>query len=124
MQYRNIISICGTAFWVCHSTQGVFTKILAPVLGLLRAQGILVLENLDDLLGDHSLQALEHSVACTVRCLENLGWVINTEKSALRPAQSLKYLALILDTVQARVFLPPIKICALKDQVHQVRSTR
>lgn len=66
----------------------------------------------DLLLRDHSLQALEQSITCTVRYLESLGWIINTETSALRPAQNLKYLGPILDTVQARVFLPPVRICA------------
>lgn len=55
------------------------------------------------------------SIAASFDKEEDL-WIINAEKSALKPVQCLEYLGLIMDTVQARVFLPP-RVKALKDQV-------
>lgn len=81
----------------------MFTKVLAPVLGLLRKQGVSILGYLDDLwLREQSVPSLGKNVAFTVHTLEHQGWALNFEKSALEPVQSLQYLGLVLDTVQKR----------------------
>lgn len=106
-------------------TPRVFTKVLAPVLGLLRTLGVLVLGYLDDLLlRDQSVLSLRQNVAFVVHTLEHLGWLLNYEKSALEPVQSLEYLGVVLDIVQAKVFLPPVKSCPLRDQDQRLRSRR
>ena len=103
----------------------VFTKVLAPILANLRIQGIIVLAYLDDLLIiDHSSPGLERAVALTVRYLERFGWVLNREKSAFQPTKRLEYLGMSLDTEQQRVFLPRIKVEAIKELIHLVLSKR
>lgn len=104
----------------------VFPKILAPVLARLKSsQGITIKGYLDNLLLiDQSSSGLGQNVARAVHFLEHLGWFLNLEKSALQPVQSLKYLGLIVDTVQENVFLPQIKISAVKDLVRIVRRKR
>lgn len=42
-------SVCGTSFWPVHDPPSVFTKVLAPLLGL-RTRGIPVMGYLDNLL--------------------------------------------------------------------------
>lgn len=43
----------------------------------------------------------------TVHALQEFGWILNFKKSALIPTRWLKYLGLILDLVQAKVFFFP-----------------
>ena len=68
------------------TTPRVFTKVLTPLLANLRAQGIPVMAYLDDLLlVEQSVTQLNHSVLSTVKYLEQLGWVLNLQKSSLQP---------------------------------------
>lgn len=102
----------------------VFTKILAPVLAILREQGILIMAYLDDLLVvDHSAAGLNRAVLLAVNCLESLGWVLNRDKSALQPTRRLEYLGLILDTRQQRIFLPQSRVDSIRELIHIVLSS-
>ncbi|CAB4031124.1 Hypothetical predicted protein, partial [Paramuricea clavata] len=75
------------------SAPRVFTKILKPIVGLLRKQGIRLIIYLDDiLLIASTAETLSHYVTLTVALLELLGFVVNYQKSQLNPVQSLEFL--------------------------------
>lgn len=61
----------------------LFTKDLAPLLAMLRSQGISVVRYLDDLLlKDWSGSVLRQNVTLAVQFLEHLGWVLKLKKAA------------------------------------------
>ena len=64
------------------SAPRVFTKILKPVIGLLRRQGIHLIIYLDDFsLMASAKETLSYHVTLTVTLLEMLGFVVNYQKS-------------------------------------------
>lgn len=84
-------------FGACFAPR-VFTKLLAPVLGLLRAHGISVIAYLDDLLIWHATQ--EGCRLRTARVLAHLavfGFLVNFPKSRLTPLQRFVFLGILWD---------------------------
>ena len=78
----------------------IFTKVMAHVIKIMASEGIFVLIYLDDLLIISPTQekCLEHRDRA-MAILEELGWIINTEKSRLQPAQTFDWLGVHLDLV-------------------------
>ena len=72
-----------------------FTKTLAPVVQLLRSQGIQVHAYLDDWIirASSREQSLEHTQHI-IQLLQSLGWTINWDKSMLQPSRILDFLGL------------------------------
>ena len=88
----------------------VFTKMLAPVMGYLRLQGVKVFPYLDDILfSAGSKQALEAHISLAVRTLTRAGFVINTPKSSLTPSQDMVFIGARLQMNLGLVSLPPEK---------------
>ena len=79
-----------------------FTKTLAPVVQLLRTQGIRVHAYLDDwIIRAHCReQSLEHT-QYILQLLQSLGWTINWDKSMLQPSRILDFLGLHFNLEQA-----------------------
>ena len=75
----------------------VFTKILKPVVGFLRQQGLRLVVYLDDILiiGSSEVETRK-AVKMVVDLFEFLGFVIQLEKS-VRLSQSLEYIGLVVD---------------------------
>ncbi len=93
------------------SAPRVFTKVLKPILAILRHQGLKVIIFLDDILIiSSSEEQLQLDVACCVQLLCDLGFVINVSKSALNPVHRLSFLGLVLDTLLMQLFVPDNKI--------------
>ena len=68
------------------SAPRVFTKVLAPILALLRQRGITIVGYLDDLLlSASSGSELEEDVSITCQTLQEFGWLLNLQKSVFRP---------------------------------------
>lgn len=87
-----------------------FTKLLKPVYGTLRSQGHLNVGYIDDsYLQGSSMPDCNQNVRATICLFENLGFVINKEKSVLQPCQKLVFLDFILDSILMRVYLIPDK---------------
>ena len=83
----------------------LFCKILKPVLTLLRKGNIIICLYIDDFyLQAQSFQECLDNVNKVVELLVKLGFEIS-EKSMLRPAQSIKHLGFILDSVNMTVSL-------------------
>ena len=75
-----------------------FTKTLAPVVQLLRTQGIRVHAYLNDWIIIHTQQ--------TIQLLQSLGWTINWKKSMLEPSCILDFLGLHFNLERAIVSPP------------------
>ena len=96
----------------------VFTRVTKVVLAFLRRKGILVFAYLDDwLLVGRSAQESTDITSYTVSLLEDLGWIVNQEKSSLIPSQILTYLGAVLDLKTGRVCPSPQRVQVLQDTV-------
>ena len=93
----------------------VFTKIMRPVLRWARSKGIRISAYLDDLIIIASSKSLakEHTLLIT-NMLQRLGFLINSDKSALRPTQILKHLGFYINTRKMILTLPKDKVRELK----------
>ena len=71
----------------------VFTKLLKPIIGFLRQQGLRLVVYLDDILiiGPYK-ESTREAVKLVVSLFESLGFVIQDEKSVLEPSQLLEYI--------------------------------
>ena len=54
--------------------------------------------------------------------LQELGFTINIKKSILEPSQQIKFLGLILDSIQMKVFLPEPKVLDLVESCQAILS--
>lgn len=88
----------------------IFTKVMKPVVKLLRSAGYLSSIYLDDLcLISDSYEGCLDNVETTKKLLTSLGFIINLNKSVLTPSSRCKYLGYIIDTNELNIQLPPDK---------------
>ena len=93
------------------STPRVFTKLLRPVMAVLRRQGIRCMIFIDDLLLLHpSREELKKITAEVVTMFLQLGFLINQEKSGLIPSQRTVFLGFTVDSVALTLSLPTEKM--------------
>ena len=92
----------------------VFTKIMKPVVALLRRTGIRLIIYLDDLFMYSSKVGLQQDMTTAQYLLENLGFVINLEKSCFQPTQQLEFLGFVVNTLDMTLLLPDCKVEAIK----------
>ena len=93
------------------SAPRVFTKLMKPVMALLRQRGIRSMIFLDDmLLMTDSRQELEEKSLEVLTLLRLLGFRINWEKSQLSPTHKLLYLGFTIDTTLMTLTLPEGKV--------------
>ena len=70
----------------------VFTKLMKPVVGLLRQNGCRLIIYLDDMLLLHQdKDQLQQLSQLPCQLFENLGLMINQKKSILTPTQELEF---------------------------------
>ena len=88
----------------CHpfglsSAPRVFTKLLKPVVGFLRCQGIRLVIFLDDMLVlTQSKEDLVPQMDQIAQLFNLLGFLINHEKSQLNPTQQIQFLGFLIDS--------------------------
>lgn len=88
------------------SAPRLFTKLLKPILGLLRSQNHIVMAYLDDILIFGVTKELaEVTVKATKTLFEKLGFLIHPVKSKLTPTKVIDYLGFIINTVTMLVTL-------------------
>ena len=98
------------------SAPRTFTKLLKPVMSLIRQQGVRSIVFLDDiLLMAGSKERLLRQVQEIVQLLQLLGFVVNFEKSQLNPTQRIQYLGFEIDLVRMRISLPREKVMVKKE---------
>lgn len=105
----------------------VFTKMLKPIVSLLRSRNLMSVVYLDDflLLGD-SYTNCENNVKNTVTLLEKLGFLINYKKSKLVPSTEIKYLGFLFNSLSMTISLPKekiVKMTALLKKISVRHST-
>lgn len=88
----------------------IFTKIMKPVVKLLRTCGFLSTIYLDDLLliGRSHNDCIEN-VNFSIKLIKSLGFIVNEEKSALIPSTTCKFLGFIIDSQKLQILLPKEK---------------
>jgi len=84
----------------------VFTKIIKPVIALLRQQGIWVIIFLDMLLMAQKREDLLAITQEVITLLHLLGLIINWDKSSLTPSQQIHFLGFMIDSVLMTMSLP------------------
>ena len=103
----------------------VFTKIMKPVVSLLRRTGIRLIIYLDDiLLMNASETGLQQDMHTAQYLLENLGFVINLEKSCFQPTQQLEFLGFLVNTRNMTLLLPDCKVSSIKTLCSTLLSQR
>ena len=77
-----------------------FTKVMKPLMTLLRSWGIGIIIYIDDILilADSKEEATQH-LEVLVSLLEALGFIINQEKSLLSPVQEIEFSGLMVDSL-------------------------
>ena len=94
----------------------VFTKILKPILGMLRKAMIRVHAYLDDwILRLHSLLIAPQTAITVTQLLRSLGWLINFPKSCLHPRDLFEFIGLEWN-LRGNAIKPRL------EKIHQLRS--
>ncbi|XP_053309715.1 uncharacterized protein LOC128471763 [Spea bombifrons] len=100
-----------------------FTKLMKPVISLLRSRGIRLIIYLDDIL---IMSQSEHQgrihTQWTIKTLTSLGFVINQEKSVLIPQHQLEFLGFSVNSIHASLSLPTSKLSLIKKEIRSVLS--
>ena len=97
----------------------LFTKMLKPVVAILRRTGVRLVIYLDDMiLLNQTPEGLVKDRDSALHVLHNLGWLINWKKSVLNPTQKLEFLGFELDSIKMTVSLPPAKIENILKKCH------
>ena len=93
------------------SAPRAFTKIMKPVIGLLRQLGIRIIVYLDDMLiMAQSQEMAKCHAATTINLLESLGFTVNYQKSVLIPSTTIEFLGFVVDSKTLTLSLPKEKV--------------
>ena len=87
----------------------MFTKLLKPVVGLLRQIGLRLIIYLDMLFMHSNKEQLETMAPLIVYLFEALGLMVNKTKSLLTPTQSLEFLGFLINSHTLSLTLPSEK---------------
>ena len=109
-------------FGLCSAPR-TFTKILKPVASSLRERGIRCVFYLDDILimGASAQDCLD-STNLAVNLLQDLGFIINKEKSHLTPTQQVEYLGFVVNSKTMSLSLSQDKISKIVSHCREVMS--
>lgn len=109
-------------FGICTAPY-IFTKLMKPVMKLLRSCGFLSSIYLDDLflIGD-TYNECRDNLHTSGKLLKALGFIINKEKSSHIPMTTCKYLGYILDSQKWQVSLPDEKRIKIKSELEKIKS--
>ncbi|XP_073412144.1 uncharacterized protein [Dendrobates tinctorius] len=96
----------------------IFTKVMAEVMAYVRQKDTLIVPYLDDFLiiGNSDTQCTER-VADAISSLQDLGWIINIQKSRLVPQSLQMFLGFQLNSITQKCLLPQVKIALTKEKV-------
>ena len=89
----------------------IFTKVMKPIFSQLRREGICNSYYIDDsIYANLTATQLSMQTNRAKALLESLGFIINLEKSSLRPSQIIEHLGFIINTLLMTVSLPAVKV--------------
>jgi hypothetical protein len=103
------------------SAPRIFTKLLKPVFGTLRNLGYLSVAYIDDsYIQGETYSLCQDNINVTRAQLDKLGFLINYEKSVLKPCQSIVFLGFILNSKHMTISLTEKKIQNFLDKYHNI----
>ena len=106
-----------------NSALYVFTKNFKLVIAHLRELGYVSVIYLDDLLSmGNSVQMCRDNVNYTCKFLQNVGFIINEEKSCFAPSNRFRYLGLIFDSQKMTMELPTDKQIRVSELMEKIKS--
>lgn len=89
----------------------IFTKLLRMPITILRKINIRIVIYIDDMLiMADSQHKIEQARDTTLFLLQNIGFVINWEKSMLKPAKTIEFLGVQIDSVKMTLSIPEPKL--------------
>lgn len=102
-----------------------FTKILKPVLALLRCHGYTMLPYIDDtfitsISHDHCMESVDRAA----NLLENVGFEVHAEKSVFEPTTRIVFLGYVIDSALMIVALDEHKSASVKKMFKQALSKK
>ncbi|XP_069622047.1 uncharacterized protein [Ranitomeya imitator] len=93
----------------------IFTKVILEVMAYLRQKETLIVPYLDDFLViGNSVSQCADRLAHAVSSLQDLGWIINIDKSRLTPLSLQAFLGFHLDSITQKCLLPQVKISLIR----------
>lgn len=99
------------------SAPRVFTKLMKPVVGMLRKTGVRLIVYLDDILiMAESKQFVNQHAQLVLGTLENLGFVVNYEKSVMIPSPQMEFLGFLVDSTTMTLALPREKVRKIQQE--------
>ena len=99
------------------SAPRTFTKLLRPLLALLRSQGLRMVVFLDDiLLMASSKELIGQHLTLLVSWLEELGFIINKDKSVMEPGHQIEFLGLTVNSNTMSLSVPQDKIAKVQKE--------
>ena len=97
-----------------NSAPRIFTKLFKPILRLLRSQGMLLIIYLDDILPIAPTADLCLAQGkFLMKLVQDLGFLVNMNKSVLTPTQRKIFLGFLIDSVNMTISLPEEKQLAI-----------
>jgi hypothetical protein len=103
------------------SAPRAFTKLLKPVVAVLRSSGIRIVIYLDDILVMHqSAMELVNIFNMVLTLLRNLGFLVKMEKCSLHPTQELVFLGALLNSKKMTIAVPLEKLAHLQKECASV----
>ncbi|XP_053593379.1 uncharacterized protein LOC103579263 [Microplitis demolitor] len=98
-----------------------FTKIMKPVVNMLRSRGLLSVVYLDDFLCiGNSYKSCKSNIQTTIKLMESLGFIINCNKSSTTPTRRFKYLGFVLDCEKYQVEITNEKRTQVKKMLDSI----
>ena len=94
-----------------------FTKVMKPLMTLLRSWGVRIIVYIDDMLilANSKEEAIQH-LEVLLFLLEALGFMVNSEKSHLSPSQEIEFLGLQVDSQNTLLRLPGEKLRLIRKE--------
>lgn len=104
--HKELYEFTALPFGLC-SAPYIFTKLIQPIVSHLRSKGFLSVRYLDDFLClGNSYGDCLNNINETVKCLTDLGFIINYDKSVLIPNKSCNFLGYVLNSGSMTMELP------------------
>lgn len=117
---NNIYEFCCMPFGLTSAPR-VFTKLLKPVIHILRKQKIKSVIYLDDfLIMNESYENCLENIRTSISLLERLGFVVNYKKSVLTPVRCIEYLGFTFNSCDLTIALPERKITKINQMINSV----
>ena len=100
-----------------------FTKVLKPVMILLRSWGVRIIVYIDDMLilVETPEQASQH-LQTLLWILQALGFIVNQDKSVFTPAQQMEFLGLVVNSMLMELSLPGEKLKQIRGEATMLLS--